>query len=72
MNTENYQPDTSWLHGKYSVLNAEINTSIPYVAIEEYFWQGEEANNVINEIHAIWLQGGFIEEAIQKYASLYL
>lgn len=43
----------SWLNGKLSE-NIEINTSLPYVAIYDYFVQGEDADTVINEINIIY------------------
>lgn len=69
----NYSPDTSWLAGKYPEINAEINTRLPYVAIGDYFWQGQEADEVIEEIHSIWLNDDCTQEqAIQKYSNSYL
>lgn len=44
---------TSWLSGKLSA-EIEINTSLPYVSIYDYFAQGEEADQVINEINYIY------------------
>ncbi len=65
--------NSSWLHGKYPEINAEINTSLPYVAIDEYFWQGEEADNVINEIHTIWINNDIsVQDAITQYSNYYL
>ena len=75
------QLNSSWINGKYSwkdsaknVIECEINTSFEYVAIgENYFWQGEEANQVIDEIHQIWLKGRCsVKTAVKKYANLYL
>ena len=43
----------SWLNGKHSE-DIEINTNLPYVAINEYFVQGEEAYNTIDEINEIY------------------
>ena len=61
--------NTSWLNGKYPQINAEINVNFEYVAIGDYFWQGDEANNVIDEIHNIWTDGNMsVEEAIEHYA----
>lgn len=73
-------PDQSWLAGKYSwktgdgnTEEAEINTKLPYVAIGDYFVQGEEADNTIDQIHQIWLKDDCTpEEAIRKWASFYL
>ncbi len=61
---------TSWLASKYPAINAEINTSLPYVSIGEYFWQGEEADSVINEINVIYNSEEItVEQAISKYAA---
>ena len=63
----------TWLEGKYPEINAEINTSLPYVEIGDYFWQGEEANNVITEIHKIWLKNDCsVQDAINIYSGYYL
>jgi hypothetical protein len=43
----------SWLSGKHSA-DIEINTRLPYVAIYAYFAQGEQAEEVINEINYIF------------------
>lgn len=62
----------SWLNGKHGP-DIEINTSLPYVAIGEYFWQGEEADKVINEINIIYNKENLtVLEAIKKYTNLYL
>jgi hypothetical protein len=72
-------PDTSWLNGKYE--NGEINTRLPYVSINNffgkgeecnYFVQGEDADEVIREIHSIWTSDELtVEEAIEKFKDLY-
>lgn len=70
---KNTTMNTSWLHGKYPAINAEINTSLPYVSIRDWFFQGEEADNVINEIHQIWVNSNCTqEEAIKKWDNRYL
>jgi hypothetical protein len=73
------EPNETWLHGKYIVSNhkVEINTSLPYFAIDGYridfFQQGEEAQNTINELHAHWLRNNCtIEESIQWFINTYL
>ena len=43
----------SWLHGKHSD-TIEINTKLPYVAINDFFCQGDDASNVITEINQIY------------------
>jgi hypothetical protein len=73
MKTVNFKLNESWLHGKYAEINAEINTSLPFVSIDEYFFQGEEANTVIQEIHNIWINGNLtVPEAITQYSNYYL
>ena len=44
---------TSWLSGKHSA-NIEINTRLPYVAIYDFFAQGDSAEDIINEINEIY------------------
>jgi hypothetical protein len=44
---------TSWLNGKHSA-NIEINTRLPYVALYDFFAQGENAEEIINEINEIY------------------
>lgn len=74
-------PDRSWLAGKYSwkiddgknTVEAEINTQLPYLAIGNFFVQGEDADKFIDEIHQIWLTKNCSqEEAIQIWAGHYL
>jgi hypothetical protein len=68
-----HEPDTSWLAGNYPELNSEINVRLPYIGIGDYFWQGDEADNVINEIHKIWLRDDCtVEQAIKTYSNYYL
>lgn len=67
------EANESWLHGKYD--NGEINTSLPYVAVNEpeYFVQGEQASDVISEIHTIWTSEDITtEEAFNKWINIYL
>ena len=68
INPENFTC-TSWLNGKLSE-NIEINTSLPYVAIYDYFVQGDEADNIINEINYIYnTQDCTPLEAVEKWAT---
>lgn len=69
----------SWIAGKYVIDNqkVEINTSLPYVSIEgyriDYFTQGEVADQIIKDIHQIWLKGKLTQDqAIQKWINTYL
>jgi len=65
---------TSWLSGKHTP-QIEINTSLPFVSIDEYFWQGEEAERIIGEINQIYNNDelSFTPlEAIKYWASIYL
>lgn len=60
---------TSFLAGKHSE-NIEINTSLPYVALYDYFFQGDEADKVINNINYIYnTQNCTVLEACEIYAS---
>ena len=62
----------SWLHGKHSP-EIEINTMLSYVSIYDFFCQGEEADNIINEINIIYNNHDIsVLEAIEKWASYYL
>ena len=81
MKTLFYNPDQSWLAGSYVIDNqkVEINTSLPYISVEGYrtdfFAQGESANEIITEIHKIWISRDLkltIEEAILRLVSCYL
>lgn len=59
----------TWLAGKHSE-NIEINTSLPYVSIYGYYFQGEEADNVLDEINYIYnTQDCTVLEAAEKWAS---
>ena len=62
----------SWLHGKHSD-KIEINTKLPYVAIYDYFAQGDDAENTINEINHIYNTKDCTPlEACKIWASYYL
>lgn len=65
--------DTSWLAGRYNPfgqLEAEINTLLPYIGIGTFFAQGEDAEQVIYQIHEIWLSGDLTqEEALERWTS---
>ncbi len=61
--------DSSWLDGHYGE-DIEINTSLSYIAIGEFFAQGEEADSIIEEINDIYNnQDCTPEEAINLWAS---
>lgn len=82
MNKEMFSP--TWLNGKYKDVNGfnvEINTSLSYVSFdcinnedESYYFQGDEADNVIDEINAIYNgKDNFTEsEAIARWINTYL
>lgn len=82
MNKEMLSP--TWLNGKYKDVNGfnvEINTSLSYVSFEDinnedeaYYFQGDEADNVIDEINAIYNgKDNFTQsEAIAKWINTYL
>lgn len=71
-------PDTSWLHDIYEM--GEIDTRLPLVAVDkyeniesDYFWQGEEAQRIIEEIHKIWTSGEMTTaQAFQKWIDINL
>ena len=74
-----FELNDTWMNGKYSI--GEINASLPFVSVEadragtetDWFFQGEEANKVISEIHKHWLLSGCNqEEAFQWYVNTYL
>ena len=44
---------TSWISGKHSA-DIEINTCLPYIAIYDFFAQGDSAEDIINEINEIF------------------
>ena len=82
MNKEMLFP--TWLNGKYKDVNGfnvEINTSLSYVSFENindenesYYFQGDEADNVIDEINAIYNgKDNFTQsEAIARWINTYL
>ena len=82
MNKQMLSP--TWLNGKYKNVNGfdvEINTSLSYVSFEDinnedeaYYFQGDEADNVIDEINAIYNgKDNFTQsEAIAKWINTYL
>lgn len=83
MNKEMLSP--TWLNGKYKDVDGfdvEINTSLSYAYFENindenesYYFQGEEADNVIDEINAIYNNGkdNFTQsEAIAIWINIYL
>jgi len=64
----------SWLHGKHSE-KIEINTKLPYVSIDNFFCQGDEAEKIINEINEIYNDEKLnlnVLEAVKYWANLYL
>lgn len=68
INPENFTCP-SWISGKLSE-NIEINTSLPYVSIYDFFAQGDEADSVINEINYIYNTTDCTPlEAAEKWAS---
>lgn len=51
---DSYTPNISWLDGHYD--QGYINTALPQVSLFDYFWQGREAEEVIEQIHEIWVK----------------
>ena len=81
MNKEMLSP--TWLNGKYKDVNGfnvEINTSLSYAYFENindeneaYYFQGDEADNVIDEINDIYNRHNLTQsEAIARWINLYL
>lgn len=65
--------NSSWMHGVYPEINAEINVNIPYVSIGEFYAQGEDAEIIINEITKIYNTTALnVELSIKKWSDLYL
>lgn len=73
----------TWLNGKYNKVNGfrvEVNTSLSYIYFEDisdqdntYYYQGEEADKVIDEINYIYnIKGVTAEEAIGEWINVYL
>ena len=68
----------TWLNGKWDKkpdgdYMYEINTSMSYISIGEYFVQGEQADSTIKEIHEIWTREDItVLDAIKKWESMYL
>jgi hypothetical protein len=62
----------SWISGKHSE-KIEINTRLPYVAIYDFFAQGDDADNVIEEINLIYNTKDCTPlQACEIWANLYL
>ena len=62
----------SWLHGKHSE-NIEINTSLTYISMYDYFVQGDEAQVIISEINQYYNNNNCtVLEACENWASMYL
>jgi len=65
--------NSSWLHGVYPDIDAEINTNIPYVSIGGFYAQGEDAEIIINEILNIYNSTALnVELSIKKWRDQYL
>lgn len=67
---DNFQNE-SWIAGKHSD-NVEINTAYSTVSIGDFFAQGEDADQIIKEIHNIWMCNDVTPlEACEKWADIY-
>ena len=64
----------TWLHGKYE--NGEINTLLSYVSVidPEYFALGYGADEIIKEVHNIWINNLDYtqEQAFNAWINMYL
>ena len=67
-------PEILLISGKFTAIEAELNLSgVPYIAIGEFFCQGEQAIEIIQEISDIAEEKEFSdEEAILYYKENYL
>jgi len=52
----------SWISGKYA--NGEINTAYSTVAVTEpeFFAQGDDADQIITQIHSYWINNDVTSE----------
>jgi len=72
--------DRSWLNGKYNFghkITGEINIRLSYVSVDSeinFFDQGENAENIVEEIRQIWLSDGrrTTKTAFKKWINIYL
>ena len=72
MNNKTKLTCPSWISGKLSE-SVEINTKLPYISIHGLFVQGEEAEQIINEINEIYNREDCTPlEAAEKWASFYI
>lgn len=66
----------TWINGRYNIngQQVEVNTRLSYVAIgEDYFFQGQEADTVICDIHQLWIDSDMtVEQAIEKWINFNL
>ncbi|MFA6128803.1 MAG: hypothetical protein WC699_16000 [Bacteroidales bacterium] len=63
----------SWLHGKY--VCGEIDSRIGTVQVYDvdFFAQGEEAFDIIEQIRRIWIERDMsVEQAFMAWISMYL
>ena len=66
MNKFKIELNESWLNGKFK--NGEINTRIPYVASDDFFAQGDDAQRIIGEIFAAWTTRNIsVEQAFNEW-----
>lgn len=64
----------SLLHGRHND-SIQINTKLPYVSIDNFFCQGDEAEKIINEINEIYNNEKLnlnVLEAVKYWANLYI
>lgn len=79
MKTQEIGKCTSWIHGKYDC--GEINTKLDYIVVNgkyttdgtEFYVQGDDAYDAINEINNIYHADGiYPEDAFKRWINTYL
>lgn len=66
-----YTPNISWLDGHYE--EGHISTAFSHVMLFDYFWQGSEAEEIIEQIHEIWVKNNLTQQqAVSRWIELNL
>lgn len=75
MNEAQFFQGRSFLAGKYTIneIECEINTALSYISLGEFFCQGSDADDIIDQIFAYWYNYDVTQEqAILWYMMTYL
>jgi len=65
--------NTSWLHGKYEAGEINVNTSYVHFYEPDFFAQGNDADEIIDQIHEIWILNDVsVNEAMEIWMFKYL